>query len=58
MYTINHSHRRISVIRCSWDSPSSGQSVMPEIQINEEKVLSDVHGTVELDDASEDQKIT
>ncbi|XP_071635711.1 transmembrane channel-like protein isoform X2 [Temnothorax longispinosus] len=54
--------RRISVVGCSWDSPTSGQSVIiPEIQVNdEEKVASDVHGTVELGDVSKDdnQKIT
>lgn len=59
MHTINHPYRPIS--GCSWDSQSSGQSaIMSEVQVNdEEKVLLDVHGTVELGDASKDvQKIT
>lgn len=52
--------RSISEVGCSWDSPSSGQSVISEIQVNEKKVVSDVHGTMELGDVPEDgdQKIT
>lgn len=53
--------RQISVVECPWDSPLSGQSVIiPEIEINDEEKVSNVHGTVELNDESEDgnQEIT
>ncbi|XP_070526585.1 transmembrane channel-like protein [Cardiocondyla obscurior] len=44
--------RPISVVGCSWDSPTSRQSVIvPEIQVNnEDNILSDIHGIVELPD--------
>ncbi|KYN05395.1 Transmembrane channel-like protein 3 [Cyphomyrmex costatus] len=53
--------RLTSVVGCSWESPSSKQSVtIPEIQDNEEKVVSDVFGSIESDDVFENgnQEIT
>jgi len=53
--------RPISVVGCAWDSPSSGQNIVSEIQINNEKeVVSDIHGNVGLDDMPENsnQEIT
>jgi len=43
--------RPISVVGCAWDSLSSGQNIVAEIQINNEKeVVSDIHENVELGD--------
>jgi len=53
--------RSINVVGCAWHSPSSGQNIVSEIRINNEKeVVSDIHGNVGLDDMPEDsnQEIT
>ncbi|XP_011687100.1 PREDICTED: transmembrane channel-like protein 3 [Wasmannia auropunctata] len=53
--TSSNRSRPISVVGCSWDSPSSGRSViLPEIQVNDEENISDVYGNVELGDLPED----
>ncbi|XP_012227953.2 transmembrane channel-like protein [Linepithema humile] len=56
------SNKRPISVGCSWDSQSSEQSVIPEIQINNEKeiVCSDTHESAELSDVPEDrvQEIT
>ncbi|XP_032665789.1 transmembrane channel-like protein 3 isoform X2 [Odontomachus brunneus] len=46
------SKRPISFIEASWDSQSSEQVVVPEIQLNDEEIVvcSDIHRSVELND--------